>query len=139
MTNQQVLFRGSSRSGSMQAGKQLGDFKSFSAAAGAAEMKGPQSRGQRPRTTGSSGGCHSGSIGRDAGGCFAAAQVVERPVGPPRSSELSRPGVSLVAVAVVEETEGTRLQESNGGAAACAAANGDSTLRGTGFPKLKIW
>jgi len=50
------------------AGQQMGNFKVISAAIGADEMKGPLSRGQRPKTTGNRGGCHSGGIGRGAGG-----------------------------------------------------------------------
>ena len=93
------------RTDSRQAGQQLGNFKSFSAAAGADETEGPLSQGQRPGTTGSRGGCHSGSIGRDAGGCFAADHVVLRPVGLPQGNfELSRPGASE------DETDSSRLQ-----------------------------
>ena len=50
------------------AGQQLGNFRVSSSATGADEMKGPLSRGQRPKTTGNRGGCHSGGIGRGAGG-----------------------------------------------------------------------
>ena len=66
-------------------------------------MKGPPSRGQRPGTTGSSGGCHSGSIGRDAGGCLD--HAVLRPVGLPQGDfELGRPDASE------EEVDSSRLQ-----------------------------
>ena len=90
----------------MHAGKQLGDFKSFSAAAGADGMKGPQSEGRRPETTGNRGEDHSanGRKSRDAGGCFAADQAVFRTVGSQGSSELSRPGASG------EEADSSRLQ-----------------------------
>ena len=96
-------------------------------------MKGPSS-GRCPETTGSRGGSASGSIGRSAGGCPAAAQTVLRPVGSSArtlaraSSELSRPDADSR-----EEAEDIRLQMSSevpdngvsahGGAAACAAAN----------------
>jgi hypothetical protein len=50
------------------AGQQLGNFRVSSSATGADEMKGPLSRGQRPKTAGNRGGCHSGGIGRGAGG-----------------------------------------------------------------------
>ena len=98
-------------------------------------MKGPSS-GRRPETTGSRGGSASGSIGRSAGGCPAAAQTVLRPVGSHAraSSELSRPDADSR-----EEAEDIRHQMSSevpdngvsahGGAAACAAANdGDMTI-----------
>ena len=111
------------------ADQQVGNFTTISAAVTAAEMKGPSS-GRRPETTGSRGGSASGSIGRSAGGCPAAAQAILRPVGPSRgSSELSRPDVSQRAAAAEEETEDIRLQLSSevpdngvsahGGAAAC--------------------
>ena len=44
------------------AGQQMGNFKAISAALGADEMKGPLSRGQRPKAIGNRGGCHSGGI-----------------------------------------------------------------------------
>ena len=99
------------------AGQQMGYFKDISAAAGASnqpiadEMKGPQSGGRRPETTGNRGGDHSasGRKSRDAGGCFAADQAVLRPVGSQGSSELSRPGASG------EEADSSRLQRIRGG------------------------
>jgi hypothetical protein len=50
------------------AGQQMGNFRAISEATGADEMKGPLSRGQRPKATGNRGGCHNGGIGRGAGG-----------------------------------------------------------------------
>ena len=104
-------------------------------------MEGPSS-GRRPETTGSRGGSASGSIGRSAGGCPAAAQTVLRPVGSSArtlaraSSELSRPDADSR-----EEAEDIRLQMSSevpdngvsahGGAAACAAANGVTLTKST--------
>ena len=116
------------------AGQQLGKFQGRFGSSRAAEMKGPQSKGRRPETTGSRGGSASGRISRSAGGCPAAAQAILRPVGPSRgSSELSRPDVSHATETAEEEAEDIRLQMSSGvpdngvsahgGAAACAAAN----------------
>ena len=123
---------------SVQAGKTAGEFQGRFGSSRAAEMKGPQSKGQRPETTGSRGGSASGSIGRSAGGCPAAAQTVLRPVGSSArtlaraSSELSRPDASHATQTAEEEAEDIRLQMSSevpdngvsahGGAAACAAS-----------------
>ena len=40
------------------AGQQMGNFRAISEATGADEMKGPLSRGQRPKIKGNRGGCH---------------------------------------------------------------------------------
>ena len=78
----------------------------FSSERGAAEMKGPLSRGQRPETTGSRGGsATSGRESRDAGGCFAADCAMLRPAGSHGSSELGRPGASAE-----EEADSIRSQ-----------------------------